>query len=214
MKALDIVDMNGAAVGRASVDDSTLVENRGEEALRQVIRAYQASRRAGSASTLKKSEVSGSGRKPWRQKGTGRARAGYRQSPVWRGGAVAFGPRPRSFAFKVNKSVRRLACRRALAERVAAGDVTVIDELNVSEIKTKTIVALLKTLKLDRGALFVLGKADVDVALSARNIHGVDVIAVESLNAYHLVRYPAIVFTREALEAFEARFNGEEGEAS
>jgi len=206
--------MNGAAVGQVNLGELISDENHGEEALRQVILAYEASRRAGSASTLSKSEVSGSGKKPWRQKGTGRARAGYRQSPVWRGGAVAFGPKPRRYAFKVNKNVKRLAFRRALADRVSAGSVTVVDELKVPEIKTKTIVAFLKALNLNGGTLFVLDSLDFDVALSARNIPGVDVITTESLNAYQLVRYRAIVFTRKALAALEARLKGSGSEAS
>lgn len=206
--------MNGAAVGQVNLGELISDENHGEEALRQVILAYEASRRAGSASTLSKSEVSGSGKKPWRQKGTGRARAGYRQSPVWRGGAVAFGPKPRRYAFKVNKNVKRLAFRRALADRVSAGSVTVVDELKVPEIKTKTIVAFLKALNLNGGTLFVLDSLDFDVALSARNIPGVDVITTESLNAYQLVRYRAIVFTRKALAALEVRLKGWGSEAS
>jgi len=214
VNTLDVVDMSGAEVGKVNLEESTWVGTQGEEALRQTILAHQASRRAGSASTLSKGEVSGTGSKPWKQKGTGRARAGYRQSPVWRGGSVAFGPRPRSYAVKVNKNVKRLACRRALADRVSAGDVTIIDELKVPEIKTKTMVALLKSLKLDRGALIVLGTVDFDVALSARNIPGVDVVTAESLNAYHLVRYRAIVFTREALMAFESRLKGPGSAAS
>jgi large subunit ribosomal protein L4 len=214
VNTLDVVDMTGAAVGKVNLEESTWVGTQGEEALREVILAYQASRRAGSASTLSKGEVSGSGRKPWKQKGTGRARAGYRQSPVWRGGSVAFGPRPRSYAVKTNKKIKRLAFRRALADRISAGDVTVIDELKVPEIKTKTIVTLLKTLNLDRGALIVMGTVDFDVALSARNIPGIDVVTAESLNAYHLVRYPAIVITREALAAVESRLKGSGSEAS
>lgn len=205
---MDVVDMSGAAVGSVNLEESTWVGTQGEEALRQTILAYQASRRAGSASALCKGEVSGTGSKPWRQKGTGRARAGYRQSPVWRGGSVAFGPKPRSYALKVNKNVKRLACRRALVDRVSAGDVTVVDELKVPKIKTKTMLALLKSLKLEGGALIVLGTIDFGVALSARNIPGVDVVTAESLNAYHLVRYPAIVFTRQALMAFELRLKG------
>ena len=213
MSTLTVYDMKGGEVGGLDVDAGLLVTDRGEEALRDVLRAYQAGQRAGTASTLSKGEVAGSNKKPWRQKGTGRARAGYRQSPVWRGGAVAFGPHPRSYAVKVNRKVARLAFRRALSERIVEGAVKVVDALAASEPKTRPFAELLKGLGVNGPALIVLEGRDANVERSARNLDRVEVVTASDVHAYHLVRYPAIVASRGAMKILEARL-GANGEAS
>src|SRR6478736_6550169 len=134
--------LSKAAAKEAKID---LIENgRGSQAMHEAVVAMRAARRSGSANTKTKAEVNLSGAKPWRQKGTGRARAGYKSSPIWRGGGVVFGPKPRDYSKKVSKTTRRLALQKALSERIKAGDVLTVDKFAVSEIKTKALVALLK----------------------------------------------------------------------
>ena len=128
MSKVPVYNVKGKAVGEVNVPDDLLLSSGGETAVHEAVVAHRAAARTGSASTLRKGEVSGSNRKPWRQKGTGRARAGYRQSPVWRGGSVAFGPKPRDFSKKLNKKVKRLAFRRALSARIAEGSVRVVED--------------------------------------------------------------------------------------
>ena len=208
MSKLTIYNMEGSSVGDLEVSDDLLVLDRGEQALRDVIIATLAGRRAGTASTLRKGEVAGSNRKPWKQKGTGRARAGYRQSPVWRGGAVAFGPHPRSYAVKINKKVKSLAFRRAFSEKVAAGEVSVLEDLSMPEARTKAFVAMLKALGASRGALFIVDKIDKNAALSCRNIPMTTVVSVRDVNAYQLIRYPAIVVSKTSVAELEKRLAG------
>ena len=136
MNKLKTYDMSGAVSGDVELADELLVLGAGEQAVHDCVVATRNARRQGSASTLTKGEVAGSNKKPWRQKGTGRARAGYRQSPVWRGGATAFGPKPRSYAVKVNKKVGRLAFRRAFSEKVMAEQIKVLDELSLADDTT------------------------------------------------------------------------------
>jgi len=205
MSSLRIYDMNGSEVGTFEVPAEWLVANKGGQAVHDSVTAYLAGRRAGTASTLSKSEVSGSGRKPWRQKGTGRARAGYRQSPVWRGGSVAFGPRPRSFGMKVNKKVARLALQRVFSDLIAQGSVMVIDELTLEEARTRRFAALLKALKIAGAALFVADKVEEQIARAARNIPNVEVVAARNVNAYQLMRYPVVVMTRAGIQDMAGR---------
>jgi len=205
VSTLKVHDVAGAEVGSVELPDDLLVLNKGEQALHDTVVAYMAAQRAGTASTLTKGEVHGSGAKPWRQKGTGRARAGYKQSPLWRGGAVAFGPRPRSFRKKVNRKVARLAFRRALSERLAAGEVRVVDELTLSEGKTRMFASVLKSLGIDGPALFVLDKIDRNVSLASRNVHGVEVVRADSLNAYQVLRYAVIVVSKSGMDVLKGR---------
>jgi large subunit ribosomal protein L4 len=173
--------------------------------------ASQAAARSGSASTLSKGEVAGSNRKPWRQKGTGRARAGYRQSPVWRGGAVAFGPKPRSHAVKVNKKVARLAFRRAVGEKVAAGALRVLDSLALPEARTRLFAELMQALDVRAPALFVVDALDENAALASRNIPGVEITLAKDLNVYQLLRYPAVIVTRAGMDVVLGRMAGNGG---
>jgi large subunit ribosomal protein L4 len=202
---LKIYDGNGAEVDACEVDDALLVLDRGEQALNEAVLAYRARQRAGTASTKSKSEVAGSNRKPWRQKGTGRARAGFRQSPVWRGGGVAFGPHPREYGGKVNRRVARLAFNRALSERIRAGDVKVLESLELPDAKTRTFAALMKSLAIDGPALFLAGSVGRNLALAARNVPRVEVAAADQANVYQLVRYRVIVADRDAMDVLKKR---------
>ena len=199
MSRIPITNSAGASLGEMEIADDLLVLNRGQQALKDVIVAYRAGLRAGTASTLTKGEVAGSNRKPWAQKGLGRARAGYRQSPIWRGGGVVFGPKPRSYRKRVNRKVAQLAFRRALSEKVAGKALRVLDELTLADAKTKTLLAILKALALRGPVLIVLEKSDSKVRLAARNLRQIEVAAARDVHPYQLFRYPAVVVTKAAM---------------
>ncbi len=213
MSKLTISNLQGQPVGEYEIADELLERRRGAQAVRDAVVAFQAAQRSGSASTLGKGEVAGTGAKPWRQKGTGRARAGYRRSPVWRGGGVVFGPRPRSFAKGLNRKTARLAFRRAFSERVAEGDVMVLDALAIETPKTKTLATLLKGLKLGRSALLVVDRVDPNLALAARNLASIELTTAASVNTYQVLRHPKVVVTRAALAEIEQRLRKTEKKA-
>lgn len=208
MSKLKIYNIQGDTVGDLDLSDSLLVLDKGAQAVHDVVVAYLAEQRAGTASTLRKGEVAGSNRKPWRQKGTGRARAGYRQSVVWRGGYVAFGPHPRSYAVKVNRKVAGLAFRRAFSEKVATGEVRILDELVLPEARTKFFAALLKSLEITAPALFVVDRVDRNIALASRNIPRVEVVRAKELNVFQLLRYPHVIVSKSGMEDLKSRFEG------
>ena len=211
MATIKMYGRDGRDSGEVEVADDMLILDRGEQAVRDAVVARNASLRAGTASTLRKGEVAGSNKKPWKQKGTGRARAGLRQSPVWRGGGVAFGPHPRDFSIKVNKKVVRLAFRRALSERIAAGAVKLVEDLSLAAPKTKELRGVLEALGAP-SALIVVPAWDDNLLLSARNLQGVEVTTVRNCSVYQVLRYPAIVMTRAAWEELKPRFIGENTE--
>lgn len=183
---------------------------RGRMALRQVIIAIQANLRQGNASTKTRAEVAGSGKKMFRQKGTGMARRGPKRTPLLRGGGVAFGPKPRDYSQKVNRKVRRLALARALFERGRDGAVRVIEKWEVAEPKTKPFAELVARVAPERKVLLVDDEIDANVALSGRNIEGVHFAEAGNLNAYDLVRFDGIVISERALATVLARVNGGE----
>ena len=211
MATIKMYGRDGRDSGEVEVADDMLILDRGEQAVRDAVVARNASLRAGTASTLRKGEVAGSNKKPWKQKGTGRARAGYRQSPVWRGGGVAFGPHPRDFSIKVNKKVVRLAFRRALSERIADGAVKLVEDLSLAAPKTKELRGVLEALGAP-SALIVVPAWDDNLLLSARNLQGVEVTTARNCSVYQVLRYPAIVMTRAAWEELKPRFSGENTE--
>jgi large subunit ribosomal protein L4 len=213
MSKLQVYSVSGAVVGDVEFADDLLELKKGLQAVHDVVTATLAGCRAGSASTLRKGEVAGSNKKPWRQKGTGRARAGLRQSPVWRGGGVAFGPHPRSYEQKVNRKVARLAFRRAFSEKVAADQVRVIEELAVAEPRTRVFRALMKALGVDRPVLFVVEKVEKNAALACRNIPGVEMAAAADVNTYQLLRHSRLVVSRAGLDRLRARLGGGRGAA-
>jgi large subunit ribosomal protein L4 len=168
----------------------------------------RAARRSGTASVKTKATVDMSGAKPWRQKGTGRARAGYASSPVWRGGGVVFGPHPRDYSKKVSKSVRRLALQKALSERIKAGDVLTIDKFTVSEIKTKSLVDLIRKQTDAEKVLIVSDSFDDNTHKSARNVRLVKLATASDVNTEQLLACHKILVTSKALEKLAERLNG------
>ena len=154
-------------------------------------------------------EVAGTNKKPWRQKGTGRARAGSFQSPLWRGGGVVFGPRPRDFSKKVSRSTKHLALRKALSERLKAGDILVIDDIKLNSPKTKEFLGVLSTLEVDGTALIVSQGADKNLTLASRNVMHVELTSGENLNTYQLLRSDKVLITKGAFEAIEQRLTKE-----
>ena len=182
-------------------------DSKGLQAVHDAVVAYRASQRSGTACAKTRSEVAGTGKKPWRQKGTGRARAGSKQSPIWRGGGVVFGPRPRSFRKDINKKTRKLALRKALSERFKAGEVLVVDQVQMDQPKTKDVIRLLDQLKVDGTALIVTGKVNANAQLSARNIPYVEVTTSASLNTYDTLKYDCLILTKDALSGLESRLS-------
>lgn len=212
MSKVPLKNVKGDSVGDYEVADSLLLQDKGAQAVHEAVVAYLAHQRAGTASTKSKSEVAGSGKKPWAQKGSGRARAGYKQSPVWRGGAVAHGPQPRKYKKKVSKKVARLAFRRAFSAKVAQGEVLVIDALQLEAPKTKAFAAVLSNLGLDRGGLFVVDKVQENVNMAARNIERVEVVTADLVNTYQMLRHKQVVITEAGMKVLSARLGEEGGE--
>ncbi|MGA7392213.1 MAG: 50S ribosomal protein L4 [Terrimicrobiaceae bacterium] len=179
---------------------------KGRQAVHDVVVALRANRRRGTASTKTKAEVNLSGAKPWRQKGTGRARAGYKSSPVWVGGGVAFGPHPRDYSKKITKKVKALAFRKALSERVLAGDVLLVDGFAVKEAKTKQFLSLLaKTATKARKTLIVGAAFDEKTYLAARNVKDALLVRAADLNTEQLLAFEKVVVTRDALASISQR---------
>jgi large subunit ribosomal protein L4 len=164
----------------------------------------------GTACTKTMGEVNGSGKKPWRQKGTGRARAGSFASPLWRGGGVVFGPKPRDYTKKVSRKTKQLALRKALSERLRAGDVVVVDDLKLTSGKTRDFMKVLTALGLKGTAVVVANSADENLTLASRNVANVTLTTSDSLNTYDVLRPDKLVFTRGAFEQIEARLNPEQ----
>jgi large subunit ribosomal protein L4 len=192
-----------AAAKEASID--IIEDGRGTQAVHDVLLAMRAARRSGSANTKTKAEVDLSGAKPWRQKGTGRARAGYKSSPIWRGGGVVFGPKPRDYSKKISKSVRRLALRKALSERIKAGDVLTIDKFVVPELKTKSFVDLLRKQTDAEKVLIVSDAFDENTFTSARNVKRMKLATASDVNTEQLLGFQKILVTQKALEQLAER---------
>jgi len=206
---LSVKNSQGQTAGELEVKFALVENGRGTQAVHDTVVAYQAAQRSGTACTKTVGEVSGSNKKPWRQKGTGRARAGSNQSPLWPGGGVVFGPKPRDFSKKVNARTRQLALRKALSERLKAGDVVVVDDLKLGSAKTKEFLSLINALELDGTTLVVSAGVDKNVILASRNIPYVTTTTSESLNTYDVLRPSKLLFTRSAFEKIEARLNKE-----
>ena len=187
------------------VDKSVLTLDKGEQAVKDAVTAIRNARRAGSASTKSKGEVAGSNKKPWKQKGTGNARAGFRQSPVWRGGGVAHGPHPRSYETKLNKKVWSLAFARAVSDRIVAGDVIVVDSFGLEAPKTKLMVKVLKELGVDRTACIVQKDVDETVVLASRNLPRISYDTAQALDVYTVLANRKLVCDKAGFDALLAR---------
>jgi len=192
-----------AAAKDAKID--IIEDGRGSQAVHNVVVAMRAARRSGSANTKTKAEVDLSGAKPWRQKGTGRARAGYKSSPIWRGGGVVFGPKPRDYSKKTSKSLRRLAFRKALSERIKAGDVLTTDKFAVEELKTKSFVALVNKQTDARKVLLISDAFDQTTLKSGRNVKRVTLATASDVNTEQLLAFEKILVTQKALEQLAER---------
>ncbi len=204
---LSIKDMTGKGQGELEVKFALVENGKGTQAVHDTVVAYRAAQRMGTACTKTMGEVTGTGKKPWRQKGTGRARAGSFQSPLWRGGGVVFGPKPRDFAKKVSRKTRQLALRKALSARIQAGDVVLVDDPKLASPKTKEVLGVLSSLGLKGTALFVAAAPDRNLTLASRNLASVALATSESLNTYDVLRPDKLIFTRGAFEQVEARLS-------
>jgi large subunit ribosomal protein L4 len=206
---ISIKNLSGKKHGELEVKFPLIEDGKGTQAVHDAVVAYQAAQRSGTACTKNVGEVAGTNKKPWRQKGTGRARAGSFRSPLWAGGGVVFGPKPRDFAKKVSKSTRQLALRKALSERLKAGDVVVVDELKLDSSKTKNFIGLLSTLELTGTTLVVSTGADKNLTLASRNVPEVALTTSDALNTYDILRPDKLLFTKSAFEKVEARLTKE-----
>ena len=202
MSKVAVYNMEGAKIGDMEVSDSIFAAEVNKAVLHQVVVNYLANQRQGTQSTKTRTEVRGGGRKPWRQKGTGRARQGSIRAPQWTGGGVALGPKPRSYRFTVNKKLRRLALKSALSTKVAENEIIVIDELKLDSFKTKEMAAILKAFEADN-ALVVTADKDVNVVRSAANIPGIKTSMATNLNVYDVLKYNKFIVTKDAVSKIE-----------
>jgi len=202
---LAVKDLQGNDQGELTVQFALVEGGKGTQAVHDVVVAYQANQRMGTACTKTMGEVAGSGKKPWRQKGTGRARTSSMRSPIFSGGGVVFGPKPRDFGKKVTKKTRQLVLRKALTERLNAGDVVIVEELKLAEPKTRKFAEILKAIGLSGSALVVTADHDRNLALAARNLNKVEIAASEIVNTYQILRPDKLLFTRGAFEKLEDR---------
>jgi large subunit ribosomal protein L4 len=203
MPKVDVYNMSGQKVGDMDLSDAVFAVDINEAAMHSAVVSILANARQGTQSTKTKSEVRGGGRKPWRQKGTGRARHGSIRSAQWVGGGIALGPKPRSYKYTLPKKVRRLALKSALSSKVLENNLIVLDELKLAAIKTKEMAGVLKNLNVDASALIVLPAVDEIVVKSSRNIENVKTACVNTINTYDILRYKKFIATRDAVSKIE-----------
>ena len=202
MPKVAVYDITGKAVGEIELSDKIFGQEVNANVLHEVVKAYLANQRQGTQSALTRAEVSGGGIKPWRQKGTGRARQGSTRSPQWRHGGVVFAPKPRDYTIRVNKKVKRLAMKSALSSKVLDTDLIVFNELNLAAAKTKEMVKTLEAVKADK-ALIVLPESNETVERAARNIPGVKTTLVGTLNVYEILKYRKLILTEASVKKIE-----------
>ena len=202
MANVKVYDMSGAEVGTIDLSDDIFGIEASEHAMHMAVVQYLANQRQGTQSAKTRSEVRGGGRKPWRQKGTGRARQGSIRAPQWTGGGVVFAPKPRDYSFKLNKKFKRLALKSALSTKCQEEKIIVVDELNLSEVKTKEMVKVLANIKAEK-ALIVMDGSNKNVMLSARNIPNVKTAGVNTINVYDLLKHDTLVLTKDAVAKIE-----------
>lgn len=202
MANVKVFNMSGSEVGSIELNDSIFAVEVNTHVMHQAVVQYLANKRQGTQSALTRAEVRGGGRKPWRQKGTGRARQGSTRSPQWTGGGVVFAPKPRDYSFKLNKKVKRLALKSALTTKVNDGKFVVVDEINLPEMKTKEMVKVLNNLNVNK-SLVVLEDANEKAVVAARNIPTVKTASVSTINVYDILKYNSVVVTKAAVEKIE-----------
>lgn len=206
MPKVAVYNISGAQVGEVELSETVFGIEPNTHVLHEAVVMQQASLRQGTHKVKTRAEVRGGGRKPWKQKGTGRARQGSIRSPQWKGGGIVFGPTPRSYGYKLPKKVRRLAIKSALSSKVLDNDIIVLDQLSLAQPKTKEFAAILKNLNVDRKALVVMTAFDENVALSTRNIPGVKFLSAEGLNVLDVLVYDKLIITKEAVSKVEEVF--------
>ena len=200
MPTMKVLDMAGKQVSEITLSDAVFGAEVNGAVLHAAVRTYLMNQRQGTQSTLTRTEVSGGGRKPWKQKGTGRARQGSTRAPQWTHGGIALGPKPRSYRFELNKKVKKIALQSAFSAKVADGDMIVVDNIATAEYKTKTMVNMLKALGSERKALVVLAENDAVTVKSMANIPGVKTAAVNTLNVYDILNYNNFAVNADQLE--------------
>ena len=203
MSKINVLDMAGKVVSEIELNDAVFGIEPNKTAMHSAVVNYLANQRQGTQSTLTRTEVSGGGKKPWRQKGTGHARQGSTRAPQWRHGGIALGPKPRSYRFTLNKKVKRLAMLSALSTKLADNEMIVVDAIKTDEFKTKTMVAMLKALGAEKKTLIVLDSVDNKVIKSAANIEGVKTTQANTLNVYDILNCNKFVIVKGAVEKLE-----------
>ena len=206
MAKFDVLDMNGKKVSTIELSDAVFGMTPNEKVMHAAVVNFLANQRQGTQSTKTRSEVSGGGKKPWRQKGTGRARQGSIRSPQWTHGGIALGPKPRDYSYRLNKKVRRLAVLSALSAKAQSGDVVVIDKLEATEYKTKTVAELLKAVGATKKALIVTPAVDAKLVKSAANIPGVKTTTADNINTYEVLNGGKFVISVDAAKKLEEVF--------
>jgi large subunit ribosomal protein L4 len=202
---LTVKDSQGQSAGELEVKFPFVEGGKGTQAVLDTVVAYNANQRMGTACTKNVGDVAGTNKKPWRQKGTGRARAGSFASPLWRGGGVVFGPKPRDFGKKVTRGTKQLALRKALGERMKAGDVLVVQDLQLNSPKTKAFLGILSALEIKGSALVVDSPLDPNLRLAARNLQKVEITTSDDLNTYQVLKSDKLLVTRRGFEKLEQR---------
>ena len=203
MPKIDVLSMDGKKVKEIELNDNIFGIEPNENVVHTAVVNYLANQRRGTQSTQTRAEVSGGGRKPWRQKGTGRARQGSIRAPQWINGGVALGPKPRSYKYKINKKEKRLAIKSILSSKVTGNELVVLDKLQLKETKTAEMVKVLNNLKVTEKALVLLPANDLNVQRSARNIKGIKSLTVDTINAYDLVKYNKLIVTEDTVKKLE-----------
>ena len=203
MPTVSVYDMTGKETGKMELSDAVFGIEPNQAVMHSAVVNYLANQRQGTQSTLTRAEVSGGGKKPWKQKGTGHARQGSTRAPQWTHGGIAFGPKPRSYRYAIPKKMRRLALKSAFSDKVAAGDMIVLDALQLEEIKTKTVASMLTALGADRKVILVLPEKNDVVVKSARNIPGVRTALVNTLNTYDVLNADKFIVVKDAVAQLE-----------
>ncbi len=204
MSTVRIVNTKNEPVGEIELNDAVFNRDVKPHILHEVVRMQRAARRCGNASTKTRVEVRGGGRKPWRQKGTGRARAGSRTSPLWRGGGVAFGPKPRDYSFKVNRKVRQQAVAMALSARYQEGNLLILDDFSLERCKTKDFIGVMSLLQVENG-LIVTNSASENLVRSSSNVNGYRILSSEGLNVYDILLHKKVILVQPVIESLEKR---------
>jgi large subunit ribosomal protein L4 len=203
MPTIEVHDVNRASITQVEVNEDVFEKKVNESIYYEVIKMQMANARKGTACTKGRSDVRGGGAKPWRQKGTGRARAGTSRSPIWKGGGIVFGPKPRDYSMNVPKKIKKQALCGAISQKRADGNLTILDKIELNEIKTAKIAEILN--KLDLKSVLIIEEGNKNLVLSAKNIPGVKILSPEGLNLYDILYYKDLVITQPCLEKIQRR---------